>query len=77
MSSRSTPAPHRIAATAASVYHVAPWRDLVDEEIVSAVERDAPRAVLESLIGRARERTQGRGDNRSMALLRLDRAIPA
>jgi len=53
------------------------WRDLADEEIAGAVECDAPRAVLGSLIGRARDRAQGRGDNCSMVLLRLDQAMPA
>lgn len=51
------------------------WRDLSDEEIAGAVESDAPRAVLESLIDLARDRARGRGDNCSMVLLRLDQAI--
>ena len=53
------------------------WRDLADAEIARAVQSDAPRDALASLIGRARDRARGNGDNCSMVLLRLDEATAA
>ncbi len=48
------------------------WRDLADAEIAEAIDAGAPRDVLGDLLGRARGRSQGHGDNCSMVLLRLD-----
>jgi serine/threonine protein phosphatase PrpC len=53
------------------------WRDLADAEIAEAVDAGAPRGVLGDLLGRARGRAQGHGDNCSMVLLRLDPAHDA
>jgi PPM family protein phosphatase len=51
------------------------WRDLADAEIAEAIDAGAPRGVLGDLLGRARGRAQGHGDNCSMVLLRLDPAL--
>jgi len=47
------------------------WTALSDDEIAEAVFEWAPRDAAQWLLGRARERADGRGDNSSLVLLQL------
>jgi serine/threonine protein phosphatase PrpC len=47
------------------------WPWFADRELAAAVSRRTPRQAAELLIDKARERAQGKGDNCSMAILRL------
>jgi serine/threonine protein phosphatase PrpC len=53
------------------------WSALPDEEISEAVFRHPPRDAAESLLGQARARADGHGDNCSLVLLQLTPAPPA
>jgi serine/threonine protein phosphatase PrpC len=47
------------------------WQYFADNELAAAVSRRTPRAAAELLIDKARQRAQGKGDNCTMAILRL------
>ncbi len=47
------------------------WQYFADNELAAAVSRRTPRAAAELLIDKARERAHGKGDNCTMAILRL------
>lgn len=47
------------------------WQLFRPEELAAAVARNSPRQAAERLIGKAAERAQGKGDNCSMAILKL------
>ena len=48
------------------------WAYFTDEELANVLGRMAPRPASEYLVARARERGDGRGDNCSLAIVRLD-----
>ncbi|MEF9943021.1 MAG: protein phosphatase 2C domain-containing protein [Burkholderiaceae bacterium] len=52
------------------------WAHFSDEELAAVIDQLPPRAACERLIGLARERAKGRGDNASLAILRLE-SLPA
>ncbi|NRR33718.1 serine/threonine-protein phosphatase [Oxalobacteraceae bacterium] len=47
------------------------WSFFTDAELASAVARNAPRQASEKLINKAIERAQGKGDNCTMAIIKL------
>ncbi|NYE59030.1 serine/threonine protein phosphatase PrpC [Duganella sp. 1224] len=47
------------------------WQLFRHEELAAAVARHTPRQAAERLIGKAAERAQGKGDNCSMAIIKL------
>lgn len=47
------------------------WQLFRPEELAAAVQRHTPRQAAERLIGKAGERAQGKGDNCSMAIIKL------
>jgi serine/threonine protein phosphatase PrpC len=47
------------------------WMLFKDAELAAAVARNTPRQAAERLIGKAAERAQGKGDNCSMAIIKL------
>lgn len=47
------------------------WQLFRPEELAAAVARHTPRQAAERLIGKAAERAQGKGDNCSMAIIKL------
>jgi len=47
------------------------WQLFRPEELAAAVQRSTPRQAAERLIGKAGERAQGKGDNCSMAIIKL------
>jgi serine/threonine protein phosphatase PrpC len=47
------------------------WQLFRPEELAAAVARNTPRQAAERLIGKAAERAQGKGDNCSMAIIKL------
>lgn len=47
------------------------WQYFTDAELAAVVERHAPRATSEKLINKAIERSQGKGDNCSMVIIKL------
>ncbi|RZT09344.1 Serine/threonine protein phosphatase PrpC [Duganella sp. CF402] len=47
------------------------WQLFRPEELAAAVARNTPRQAAERLIGKAGERAQGKGDNCSMAIIKL------
>lgn len=47
------------------------WMLFKDAELAAAVARNTPRQAAERLIGKAAERSQGKGDNCSMAIIKL------
>jgi len=47
------------------------WSYFTDAELAAVVSRKAPREASEMLINKARERAQGKGDNCSMAIVKL------
>ena len=47
------------------------WQFFKDNELAAAVARNAPRMASERLIAKAGERAQGKGDNCSMAIIKL------
>ena len=47
------------------------WQFFTDEELANAVGRNSPRQAAELLINKARERAEGKGDNCSMAIVKL------
>jgi serine/threonine protein phosphatase PrpC len=49
------------------------WSYFTDAELTAVVSRRAPREASEMLINKARERAQGKGDNCSMAIIKLVR----
>ena len=53
------------------------WSELGEDEIGRAIADASPRDALASLLGAARERADGHGDNCSMVLLRLEPAPAA
>lgn len=50
------------------------WHFFTDAELGAATARSAPRQAAEMLIGKAGERAQGRWDNCSMAIVKLEKA---
>jgi len=52
------------------------WAYFVDEELGEVLDRLPPREASNHLIEQARQRARGRGDNLSLALVRLDEAPP-
>ncbi|OZB46482.1 MAG: hypothetical protein B7X42_08410, partial [Thiomonas sp. 14-66-4] len=50
------------------------WHYFVDTELGSALDRLEPRESCEFLIAKARQRAVGRGDNLSLAVLKLGRS---
>jgi len=53
------------------------WQLFRPEELAAAVARNTPRQAAERLISKAAERAQGKGDNCSMAILKLVDPAPA
>jgi len=49
------------------------WSYFTDAELAAVVSKKAPREASELLINKARERAQGKGDNCSMAIIKLVR----
>jgi serine/threonine protein phosphatase PrpC len=47
------------------------WQLFAQEELAAVVARHTPRQAAEKLIGKAAERAQGKGDNCSMAIIKL------
>ncbi|MQA19248.1 PP2C family protein-serine/threonine phosphatase [Rugamonas rivuli] len=47
------------------------WQLFKDTELAAAVQRNTPRQAAERLIAKAGERAQGKGDNCSMAIIKL------
>ncbi|HEY0585473.1 MAG TPA: PP2C family serine/threonine-protein phosphatase [Pseudoduganella sp.] len=47
------------------------WSYFADVELASAIAKKSPREAAELLINKARERAQGKGDNCSMAIIKL------
>jgi len=47
------------------------WGYFTDAELANVVSRKSPREASEMLINKARERAQGKGDNASMAIVKL------
>lgn len=47
------------------------WQYFSDAELAAVIERHTPRQAAERLIAKAAERAQGKGDNCSMAILKL------
>lgn len=52
------------------------WHHFTDQELGQVTSRLAPRTACEFLVGKARERAEGRGDNLSLIVLRLE-PLPA
>ncbi|SHM34290.1 Serine/threonine protein phosphatase PrpC [Duganella sacchari] len=52
------------------------WQLFRPEELAAAVARNTPRQAAERLIGKAGERAQGKGDNCSMAIIKLVAPLP-
>lgn len=52
------------------------WAYFCDEELGAVIDEQAPRAASETLLARARERAKGRGDNASLAIIKLE-PLPA
>jgi serine/threonine protein phosphatase PrpC len=48
------------------------WAYFSDDELASVLESMAPRQASEHLIAQARSRSEGRGDNLSLAIVKLD-----
>jgi len=53
------------------------WHFFTDTELGAAIDRKAPRAASERLIEKAAERSQGKGGNCSMAIIKLVDRLPA
>ena len=53
------------------------WQCFADQELAAAVARHTPRQAAERLIGKAAERAQGKGDNCTMAIIKLVAPAPA
>jgi serine/threonine protein phosphatase PrpC len=53
------------------------WGHFSDDELADVLGRMAPRQASEHLVSVARERANGRGDNVSLAIVRLDPPVPA
>jgi PPM family protein phosphatase len=53
------------------------WAYFTDEELAEILTTMAPREASEQLISLARERAEGRGDNLSLAIVKLDPPEPA
>ena len=51
------------------------WSQLANAEIGEAVAKMAPRSAVSGLLGLARDRADGHGDNCSMVLLRLEQPV--
>jgi len=51
------------------------WAYFEDAEIATVLDRLAPREASKQLIGLARDRAAGRGDNLSLAIIKLDAAL--
>jgi serine/threonine protein phosphatase PrpC len=47
------------------------WQYFSDDELANVLRRKSPREASELLINKARERAQGKGDNCSMAIVKL------
>ena len=47
------------------------WQYFTDAELAAVLARETPRQAAERLIGKARERAAGKGDNCSMAIVKL------
>jgi serine/threonine protein phosphatase PrpC len=47
------------------------WQLFKDTELAAVVARNSPRQAAERLVGKAAERAQGKGDNCSMAIIKL------
>jgi serine/threonine protein phosphatase PrpC len=47
------------------------WQWFKDSELAAVVARNSPRQAAERLVGKAGERAQGKGDNCSMAIIKL------
>jgi len=47
------------------------WQLFKDTELAAAIARNTPRQAAERLVGKATERAQGKGDNCSMAIIKL------
>ncbi|KQQ96641.1 PP2C family serine/threonine-protein phosphatase [Massilia sp. Leaf139] len=52
------------------------WHFFTDAELGAALARSTPRQASEMLIGKAAERSQGKGGNCSMAIVKLVKALP-
>ena len=52
------------------------WQCFTDQELAAAVARNSPRQAAERLIGKAAERAQGKGDNCTMAIIKLVAPAP-
>ena len=53
------------------------WQCFTDQELAAAVARNTPRQAAERLIGKAAERAQGKGDNCTMAIIKLVAPAPS
>ncbi|USX28590.1 serine/threonine-protein phosphatase [Oxalobacteraceae bacterium OTU3CINTB1] len=53
------------------------WQCFADQELAAAVARNTPRRAAERLIAKAAERAQGKGDNCTMAIIKLVAPVPA
>jgi serine/threonine protein phosphatase PrpC len=47
------------------------WQWFKDNELAAAIARNTPRQAAERLVGKAAERAQGKGDNCSMAIIKM------
>ena len=52
------------------------WQCFADQELAAAVARNTPRQAAERLIAKAAERAQGKGDNCTMAIIKLVAPAP-
>jgi serine/threonine protein phosphatase PrpC len=52
------------------------WQWFTDQELAAAVARNTPRQAAERLIGKAAERARGKGDNCTMAIIKLVAPAP-
>ena len=52
------------------------WQSFTDQELAAAVARNTPRQAAERLIAKAAERAQGKGDNCTMAIIKLVAPAP-
>lgn len=53
------------------------WQYFTDAELAAVLSKETPRQAAERLIGKARERAAGKGDNCSMAIVKLVAPPPA